>query len=192
MTQGRARLDRTAVLCGAREVLDGTGIDGFTTRALAAHLQVRQPGLYWHFPTKAELLSALAADILEREHHASLPEAGEGWEAFLTRNARSFRTALHAVRDGARLHAGYHRRPCSESINLSEAPGQQIKFLVNQGFDEHSAIRALMAVSRYTVGVVLEEQAGAHDDIDKTEDDAFEFGLTALVDGLAAGLEGPL
>jgi TetR/AcrR family tetracycline transcriptional repressor len=192
MTQGRTRLDRTAVLCGAREVLDRTGIDGFTTRALAAHLQVRQPGLYWHFPTKADLLSALAADILEREHHASLPEPGEGWEAFLMRNARSFRTALHAVRDGARLHAGYHRRPCSESINLSEAPSQQIRLLVNQGFEEYSAISALIAISRYTVGVVLEEQAGARDEIDKTDnDDTFEFGLTALVDGLAAGLEKP-
>lgn len=72
----------------------------------------------------------------------------------------------------------------------SEAPSQQIRLLVNQGFEEHSAISALIAISRYTVGVVLEEQAGVRDDIDKTDnDDTFEFGLTALVDGLAAGLE---
>ena len=91
------------------------------------------------------------------------------------------------------MHAGYHRRLCSESSNLSEAPSQQIRLLVNQGFEEHSAISALIAISRYTVGVVLEEQAGVRDDIDKTDnDDTFEFGLTALVDGLAAGLEKPL
>lgn len=55
MTHHRKRLDRTSVLLGARQVLDETGLDGFTTRALAAHLQVQQPGLYWHFRTKAEL-----------------------------------------------------------------------------------------------------------------------------------------
>ena len=36
MAQKQARLDRAAVLRGARHVLNNTGIDGFTTRAQAA------------------------------------------------------------------------------------------------------------------------------------------------------------
>ena len=70
MAQKQARLDRAAVLRGARHVLNNTGIDGFTTRALAAHLRVQQPALYWHFRTKGHLLGSLAADVLDREHHA--------------------------------------------------------------------------------------------------------------------------
>jgi TetR/AcrR family tetracycline transcriptional repressor len=189
MVQRRTRLDRDAVLRGARQVLGETGIDGFTTRALAAHLQVQQPGLYWHFRTKADLLAALAADVLEREHRASLPEPGERWDAFLLRNARSFRAALHAVRDGARLHAEFHRRSAAVPAEVVDAPQQQIRLLVSHGFDEQSAIRALMAVSRYTVGVVLEEQSEERGDAECAGRDLdFDFGLSALI----AGLEGTI
>lgn len=131
MTHHRKRLDRTSVLL-ARQVLDETGLDGFTTRALAAHLQVQQPGLYWHFRTKAELLAALASDVLDREHHASFPESDEKWDAFLLRNARSFRHALHAARDGARLHAEHHRRPSGDDTDEgAEASGQQVGLRVS-------------------------------------------------------------
>ncbi len=149
MTQRRTRLDSTAVLHGAQLVLDEKGLDGFTTRALAGHLQVQQPALYWHFRTKGELLAALAEDVLAREHHGSLPEPGEKWDAFLQRNARSFRSALHAVRDGARLHAEHHRRP-GDTIDESsdDAPGRQVALLVSQGFDEGTAVSALVAISR--------------------------------------------
>ncbi|WIY82223.1 TetR/AcrR family transcriptional regulator C-terminal domain-containing protein [Propionimicrobium sp. PCR01-08-3] len=187
MAQHRTRLDRAAVLRGARQVLDETGIDGFTTRALAAHLQVQQPALYWHFRTKADLLAALASDVLDREHHASFPEPEEKWDAFLLRNARSFRNALHAVRDGARLHAEHHRRPSDDDTDEgTDAPDRQIGLLVSQGFDEQTAVSALIAVSRYTVGVVLEEQAAeAGSASDPERDREFDFGLTALIDGLA-------
>ncbi|GAB3597418.1 MULTISPECIES: TetR/AcrR family transcriptional regulator C-terminal domain-containing protein [Actinomycetes] len=187
MTHHRKRLDRTSVLLGARQVLDETGLDGFTTRALAAHLQVQQPGLYWHFRTKAELLAALASDVLDREHHASFPESDEKWDAFLLRNARSFRHALHAVRDGARLHAEHHRRPSGDDTDEgAEASGQQVGLLVSQGFDEQTAISMLIAVSRYTVGVVLEEQTAEVGNASVPERDReFDFGLTALIDGFS-------
>ena len=187
MAQKQARLDRAAVLRGARHVLNNTGIDGFTTRALAAHLRVQQPALYWHFRTKAHLLGSLAADVLDREHHASLPESGERWDDFLLRNARSFRTALLAVRDGARLHAEFHRQKSDQMPAGSGAPESQIEFLVSEGFAEGSAVRALMAISRYTVGFVLEEQTALDNGCEPVDQDLdFEFGLVAMVEGLAS------
>ena len=125
--------------------------------------------------------------MLDREHHASLPDPGEQWEAFLLRNARSFRDALHAVRDGARLHAEHHRGPSVDKIDGgTDAPRHQIELLVSQGFDEQSAVSALVAVSRYTVGVVLEEQSDERDNAsDPERNREFNFGLTALVEGLA-------
>ncbi len=187
MTQKQARLDRAAVLRGARHVLNDTGIDGFTTRALAAHLDVKQPALYWHFRTKNELLGSLAADVLGSEHHASLPEPGELWPEFLLRNGRSFRQALLAVRDGARLHAEFHHRRNEEAMSASDAPARQIEFLVSEGFAHGSAVRALMAISRYTVGFVLEEQA-SHDSSSEhvDQDRDFGFGLGAMVEGFAS------
>lgn len=193
MATRKGRLDQQTILRGAREVLDNTGLDGFTTRALAAHLQVQQPGLYWHFKTKADLLAALADEILAREHHASFPKEGEAWDTFLLRNARSFRRALLAVRDGARLHAEYHvRPPAADAAQLLEGPREQLGLLVGQGFSESDAINALVAVGRYTVGVVLEEQAQADADSNEWErgeaerDEQFEFGLRALIGGIGA------
>lgn len=188
MATRQRRLDRQTILQAAREVLDHTGLDGFTTRALASHLEIQQPGLYWHFKTKDDLLAALAADILTREHHASFPEVNESWDAFLLRNARSFRRALLAVRDGARLHAEHHRRPPdADAAPLLEGPRDQLDLLVAQGFSKKDAVNALVAVGRYTVGVALEEQSQEDIQPDKTDrDEQFEFGLNSLVIGIGA------
>ena len=190
MATRQRRLDKQTILQAAREVLDNTGLDGFTTRALASHLDVQQPGLYWHFKTKGDLLAALASDILVSEHHASFPEVGESWDAFLLRNARSFRRALLAVRDGARLHAEHHiRPPDADAAQQLEGPRDQLSLLIEQGFSEEDAINALVAIGRYTVGVVLEEQSQEGNQPGKSErDQQFEFGLKALVIGI--GTEG--
>src|SRR5699024_1862016 len=186
MAQKQARLDRAAVLRGARHVLNNTGIDGFTTRALAAHLRVQQPALYWHFRTKAHLLGSLAADVLDRAHHASLPEPGERWDDFLLRNARSFRTALLAVRDGARLHAEPHRQKRDQMPARADAHERPSGFLVSDGVAEGSAVRALIASSRSTVGFVLEEQTALDHGCEPVDQDLdFEFVRVAMVERLA-------
>lgn len=99
-------MTRDTVLRAALELLDEVGIDGLSTRRLAERLGVQSPTLYWHFRNKAELLDAMAEAIMLERHDASLPQEGEAWDAWLVENARSFRRALLAYRDGARLHAG--------------------------------------------------------------------------------------
>ena len=42
-------------------LLDAEGLDGVTTRKLAARLGVQSPTLYWHLPNKAALVTAIAA-----------------------------------------------------------------------------------------------------------------------------------
>nr|WP_269452274.1 TetR/AcrR family transcriptional regulator C-terminal domain-containing protein [Tessaracoccus coleopterorum] len=44
------------------------------------------------------------------------------------RNARSFRTALLAVRDGARLHAEFHRQKSDQMPAGSDAPKVRSSF----------------------------------------------------------------
>lgn len=192
------RLDRQRIIEAALALIDETGLDGLSTHRLAAVLEVKQPALYWHFPTKTALLEALAQEILDRYHTRPLPESGEGWREFLFSNARSFRRALLSVRDGARLHSGTHPDTAS-----TDTPERQIQFLIEAGFTPEAAAYALIAISRYTVGAVLEQQA-ASGVLEASEPDAvglpallaklaaagpdpeFEFGLTALIDGIEA------
>ncbi|WP_066950116.1 TetR/AcrR family transcriptional regulator C-terminal domain-containing protein [Microtetraspora fusca] len=197
MAARKPRLDRATIVSTALDLIDESGLDAFTTRRLADRLQVQQPALYWHFPGKTALLEALADELLVRGHTASLPEPGDTWRSFLDRNARSFRAALSAVRDGARIHAG--TRPRGAGRDTAE---RQVAFLVSEGFDARDAVYALIAISRYTVGVVLEEQAadesaeldpapgplsGLLDAVAAAGPDAeFDFGLAALLDGIAS------
>ncbi|MCE3589844.1 TetR family transcriptional regulator, partial [Escherichia coli] len=58
------KLQREAVIRAALDLLGETGVDGLTTRRIAAALGVQQPALYWHFKDKAALLDALAETIL--------------------------------------------------------------------------------------------------------------------------------
>ncbi len=111
--------------------------------------------------------------------------------------------ALLAYRDGARIHAG--TRPGAPQMETADA---QLRFLCEAGFSAGDAVNALMTISYFTVGAVLEEQAGdsdagerggtveqaplspllraAIDAFDEAGPDAaFEQGLAVIVDGLA-------
>ncbi|MDD8539145.1 TetR/AcrR family transcriptional regulator C-terminal domain-containing protein, partial [Escherichia coli] len=84
-----------------------------------------------------------------------------------------------------------------------ETADAQLRFLCEAGFSAGDAVNALMTISYFTVGAVLEEQAGerggtveqaplspllraAIDAFDEADPDAaFEQGLAVIVDGLA-------
>ena len=87
------KLQREAIIRTALDLLGETGVDGLTTRRIAAALGVQQPALYWHFKDKAALLDALAEAMLAENHSRSLPLPDEDWRHFLIENARSFRRA---------------------------------------------------------------------------------------------------
>ncbi|GAA2273480.1 TetR/AcrR family transcriptional regulator C-terminal domain-containing protein [Glycomyces scopariae] len=148
------RLERAAIVAATIDVLDERGLDGLSLHAIAAHLGVRQPALYHHFPSKGALLDAAAAEVLDRHHTARLPEPDEPWREFLARNARSLRRALLAVRDGARLIAATGPRAPEPAAALA-----RIESMERQGFTAAGAVLASIALSRYVIGCVLEEQS---------------------------------
>lgn len=196
------RTDRSAIVSAAIEVMDAQGLDGVSLRAIAARLGIRQPALYHHFASKAELLDALVDETLDRWHTDRLPVDGEPWQEFVARNARSLRRALLSVRDGARLIASAGSR----SPRLDHAIAQ-VALLERAGFSGPEAALALIAVSRYTIGSAIEQQTARDGgdivlDTERTDADAghllevarqvvalgqdheFEVGLTALIRGL--------
>ncbi|MGJ7536674.1 MULTISPECIES: tetracycline resistance transcriptional repressor TetR [unclassified Variovorax] len=148
------KLDREVILEAALALLDEVGMDKLSTRLLAERLGVQQPALYWHFKNKRALLDAMNSEILHRAHERKLPLPSETWDAFLRENAHSFRRALLARRDGARLHAG--SEPDPGDLDMVEA---QLAAVVNLGVPATQAMTLLIALGRYTVGCVLEEQA---------------------------------
>src|SRR5512140_3429703 len=98
----RPTLDRSTVVQAALELLNRVGLDGLSTRSLAAELGVKSPALYWHFRSKQELLDAMA-DVIVSGAGMGPPTPGETWQAWLARRARAYRASLLAYRDSARI-----------------------------------------------------------------------------------------
>ncbi|GAA1077016.1 TetR/AcrR family transcriptional regulator C-terminal domain-containing protein [Nocardiopsis composta] len=202
---GERAVDRRTIVSAALELLEEVGLDGLTTRGLAARLQVKSPALYWHFRDKQELLDEMARAVQGRQDLGP-PHEGEHWRDWLARRARERRSVLLAHRDGARLVAGAGPGP-----EIAAAFDRELAALVEQGFTPLRAMRAITALGAYVGGFVLEEQtrrdradaprpapdraaatpvlmeavrAGGSPD----GPEAFEDGLALLLDGIEAGL----
>jgi TetR/AcrR family tetracycline transcriptional repressor len=168
------KLTRDTVVRAALDLLNEVGMDGLSTRLLAARLGVQSPTLYWHFRNKRALLDAMATAMLAQHKHVWPPEGETDWRGWLTLNVRSFRHALLAYRDGARVHAG--TGPVAEQMPLAEA---QVGLLCRHGFAPADALSILIALSRFVVGWVLEEQARAMDAPDRAGQTLPEMGPEA-------------
>ena len=184
------KLERAVVVHEALNLLDEVGLDAVSTRALARRLGVEQPSLYWHFRNKQELLAAMAASALTEHGTQPLPVDGAQWGTWFLDNFRSFRRELLGRRDGARLHAG--TTPAGETRVRLLA---KLRFLVDAGVPEDTAVAGMLAASRFTVGSALEQQADPdpHPDPDAdtadgpsvpTHTQAFEAGLRLILVGL--------
>ncbi|WP_343718846.1 TetR/AcrR family transcriptional regulator C-terminal domain-containing protein [Achromobacter dolens] len=188
-----AKIRREQVVDVALELLDEVGLDGLSTRRLAQQLGVESATLYWHFRDKSMLLGEMASAVLARHHTLAVPASAAQWPAWFADNMRSFRRALLAHRDGARLHAGTAPGP-GDLAGIA----RKVAYLVGAGFTREQAGMALFAAGQYTLGCVLEEQAraamtqgGADEAVGGNElagamdaEAAFEFGLGVIVDGL--------
>lgn len=197
------RLNRDDVLRAALELLNEIGIDALSTRKLAERLGVQSPTLYWHFKSKAALLDAMSQAVLQQSRAREAPAAHESWKEWLMADGRSFRRALLAYRDGARLHAG--TRPGEAQRESIEA---RLRLLCAAGFEPGPATLLMMSVGRFVVGWVLEEQsaqapdappsaqltgpdssqypllaAGWRQTVGSDADEVFEQALRLLIDG---------
>lgn len=150
------RLDRDKIVKAALQLLDEVGLDKLSTRTLADWLGVKSPALYWHFKSKSALVDAMAQAMLRDASWPDPPVPGDDTAVWLADRGRAFRRALLAHRDGARVHAG--TRPSPAQLSTINA---QVAALTAAGFTPTDAARAALAVSRYTIGWVLEEQARA-------------------------------
>ncbi|MET9117668.1 TetR/AcrR family transcriptional regulator [Streptomyces longwoodensis] len=190
----------------ARELVDAEGLAAVSTRRLAAELGVSGPSLYNHFRTKDEILEAVA-DSVSAQVDLAMFEDGRDWRTALHDWAVSYRGALRDHPNVVPVLArGPGRRPAA--LRLADAV---YGAMVDAGWPaaQATSIGALMryfimgsALGSFAGGFV--EDPSAYDPADyphlgqahllaeqqeKIDERAFETGLTALLDGLAAQYE---
>jgi AcrR family transcriptional regulator len=148
-------LDRQRIVAEAVALLDAEGLDGVTTRKLAARLGVQSPTLYWHVPNKAALVTAVADAILDQEFaDLSPPAPDQHWPDWLSGLAERLRRALLAHPDGARVVSA-----AQLSTTMAALSELAMSALVARGVSLRQARVIVLTVERFTVGHVLEEQA---------------------------------
>ncbi|BCJ30195.1 TetR/AcrR family transcriptional regulator C-terminal domain-containing protein [Actinocatenispora sera] len=149
-------LDKRQIVAEAVALLDADGLSGVTLRKLAARLGVQQPTLYWHLPNKAALLTAVADAILEEQFpELAPPQPAEPWQEWLVGLAERLRRALLAHPDGARLIS-----LSQLSLRMAAISELAISTLVAREIPLRQARLIVLTVEHFTVGHVLEEQAG--------------------------------
>jgi TetR/AcrR family transcriptional regulator, tetracycline repressor protein len=166
-------LDRRRIVTEAIALLDADGLDGVTLRRLARRLGVQAPTLYWHIPNKAALVTAIAEEMLDQQFaDLAPPEPDQRWQEWLAGLAGRLRRALLAHPDGARVISA-----AQLSLRMAGISELAMSTLVARGLPLRRARLIVLAVERFTIGYVLEEQAPRPD-----QDALAGFDLAAFTD----------
>ncbi|WP_033311414.1 TetR/AcrR family transcriptional regulator [Streptomyces iakyrus] len=153
-TERREPLDRRRVADTALRLLNETGLDGLTLRAIARELDVKAPALYWHFKDKQALLDEMATEMFRRMVAGTALDPADTWRERLLRTNRGLRAALLGYRDGAKVFSG-SRFTGIEHVGQME---DNLRLLTAAGLTLAQAARALTTAYLYTLGFVTEEQ----------------------------------
>jgi TetR/AcrR family tetracycline transcriptional repressor len=174
--QGKhADLTPDQIVAAAFKVLDTHGFDALTMRAIASHLRVQNPALYWHFADKQTLVNAMAAAMLAvaEADFSALP-----WDTALAESARRFRRVLSSHKDGARVVAA---ADLAQSP-LHSAQHRAIAQLGAAGCGQRESVVAVVALYDFVLGSTFEEQADPRPRRGAAA--MFEEGLEIFLDGL--------
>lgn len=191
-------LNRALIRDTALAMIDEHGLAELSMRRLAQELGVQAPSLYSHYPTKDDLLDAVANLVVAGVDTSGF---GEGWREGLVRWARSYRAALAAHPGTVPLVAsGAGRRESFLAMADAVHGG-----LVGAGWSPRDATTIAGAVKYLVVGAASTPFAsGFADDVqvyldrypnltqahrlradaERIDQESFELGLAALVGGL--------
>ncbi len=149
-------LTKSMIVGAALEVLNESGLDGLTLRAVAARLHVQAPALYWHVRNKQALLDETATEIWRRigAEAAALP-VDRDLRQQLGDYARVTRRTLLAYRDGAKVFSGTYLT----DVGMLRDQETSMTRMVAAGFSLRDLIRGWSLVYDFTIGFCIEEQA---------------------------------
>jgi TetR/AcrR family transcriptional regulator, tetracycline repressor protein len=174
-------LDRRRIVTEAVALLDADGLEGVTLRKLAQRLGVQAPTLYWHIPSKAALVTAIAEEILDQEFpDLTPPEPDQRWQDWLTGMAQRLRRALLAHPDGARVISASHL-----SLKMAAISELAMSTLVDRGLPLRQARLMMLTVEHFIIGHVLAEQAPRPDALTGFDLATFTGRYPTVVAGIA-------
>ncbi|HXH45393.1 MAG TPA: TetR/AcrR family transcriptional regulator C-terminal domain-containing protein [Bradyrhizobium sp.] len=145
-------IERQAVVRTALALLDEVGSDGLTMRVLAKALNVQAPTLYWHFPSKQDLLDQMAEALIAPV--VGMVDASAEPDDVLRSLANALRAVLLSRRDGAKIYAGTYVM----GENVLAVADTALAALLRKGLDPRAATDAMFNLVYYVLGFTIEEQ----------------------------------
>ena len=149
------KLNRDVIAQAGLRLLDATGIEGVTMRALAAELGVQAPTLYWHVKSKRDIFRAMAV-AMTRDASAMVTTTDPGvpWHERLVGWAHAMRRSMLSHRDGARVFAGTFA-PEPATFEVIESALQALQ---DAGLPVADAAQRTILLRHFIVGFCIEEQ----------------------------------
>jgi TetR/AcrR family tetracycline transcriptional repressor len=189
-TREKGSLDRITIVKTAMRLLDEVGIDGLSTRRLAAELGIKSASLYWHFKDKNELLNEMSGEMFnEALQEPNIDGPDFDWAEWLAEGARRIRGTAVSRRDGALVMA----RPRTKGPQAKVAFEDNVKTLMRSGLADMEARLTMQTLRRYAIGAAMQEQANkglaASLGIVASGEEGFEYGLQVFLEGLKGRLE---
>lgn len=173
-------LNKSVVVDTALDLLREAGLAGMSMRTLATRLHVQASALYWHFPSKQALLTAVAERVLAS---VAPVEAGGSAAEELRAVGGALKAAVTEVPDGAEIVAlGLAAGAVNPVARAVEATCRR------HGLDGRAA-GLTTVLTAYVLGLTLEEQT--HHNLSAADPampgiefaPRFEEGLEALLAG---------
>src|SRR4051794_16567344 len=172
-SSGRRRahppLSREQIVAGALAFLQEHGLAGLSMRRLAQYLDTAATSLYWHVPTKEQLLDLVLDEILGQ---VPVMPVTDDWAADVVALLTALRSTLRAHRGAATLVVS---RPTVGPKTLTV-----FEFLLSTlrraGFSDRQLPYAYDLLTNYVIGSVLVEASWAGE---RPPDDEDVAGLDA-------------
>jgi AcrR family transcriptional regulator len=147
----RPRLDRTAVVTAAADLLDQAGIDSFSMSRLGERLGVTAMALYRHVTDRDDLEQALVEQVFSGFSGGSQP--APDWEAALADWMNSLRQCWLAHPWVGALLGNRQEIPATWLSVLDELA----EILIRAGLPTTLVAHELEQISRTTIGILLQE-----------------------------------
>jgi TetR/AcrR family tetracycline transcriptional repressor len=172
-TGGTTRtLDRQAIVEGALRIIDRSGAQGLTMRALGQELGVGAMALYHYVSGREALLEAVVAELLEGVRRDMHIELSNSWQGYLVSLAHAVRRIALEHATAFPLVATRHPatpwlRPPLRSLELVE------DFLVTlgrHGLTDEQTVSTYRAFSSFLLGQLLLESASRGADTSPVEE----------------------